>query len=419
MTLLVIGINHKTAPLSVREKMSFSKEHQITLLKELLDEADINEAVVLTTCNRTEIYTDCPIAEPVLNTILCNSSINREELQNSLYIYKDILAVEHIMTVACGLDSMVLGEQQILGQMKTAVNLAAEHKSIDRYFHTLFQRVFTLAKRVRTTTEIGACPVSIASIAVKLASQHFDKPDQLNVLLLGAGDTINLVSKYLFKNGFNNITIASRHIEKAKALADLFGGQGISLTDIASHLPTADIIMSATASEVPILGKGRIESALKVREKDSPLFLVDMAVPRDIEAEVAELENASLYTIDDLKSVAESNLDERKHAAKQATASIKEHAADYMQWLNGLESTDMIRAFRSHVDSIKQNELDKAYQLLAQGIDPQQVLGSLANNLTKKIMHEPSIKMRSACEYGRTELLKTVQELFAINLNNY
>ncbi len=416
MTLLVVGINHKTAPIAIREKVSFSHEHLRTLLSELNAQTDISEAVVLSTCNRTEIYTDSTNIDAVTDVLLQNSTITLDELQDSLYAHKDFAAVEHIMRVACGLDSMVIGEQQILGQMKAAINEAAQIGSIQRNFHALFKRVFNLAKHVRTTTQIGACPVSVASIAVKLAQQYFGSLDGLRVLLLGSGDTIRLVANHLQNRGLTNLTIASRHIDNAKKLAHSLDGHGVALTDLAHHLPQADIIMSATASSLPIVGKGCIESALKSRPTQ-PYLLVDMAVPRDIEPEVKTLDNVFLYTIDDLRSTAQENMQFREHAAKQALNSIKEHAADYMQWLNSTESVDMIRAFRQHVDAIRQTEQAKAYKLLEQGTDPHAVIELFANNFSKKLMHNPSQHLREASEYGRTDVLHLVQELFAIKHN--
>ncbi|OGT31836.1 MAG: glutamyl-tRNA reductase [Gammaproteobacteria bacterium RIFCSPHIGHO2_12_FULL_35_23] len=414
MTLLIVGINHKTAAIDIREKIAFTREHKLVLLNELLSQTEITEAVVLSTCNRTELYTNSIEIDPVITSILNHSTISLEELQASLYVYKDLAAVEHIMSVACGLDSMVIGEQQILGQMKAAINLAAECNAIHRHFQSLFQRVFSLAKYVRTTTQIGACPVSIASIAVNLAQQTFPDINQQKILLIGSGDTIRLVAKYLHGRNIYNIVIASRNIDNAQKLAENYDCQAIALTELSEHLCKADIIMSATASAVPILGKGRIESALKQRN-NKPLFLIDLALPRDIEPEVKELKNVYLYTIDDLKSLAQTNVRSREHAAKQAHNIIKEHAADYMQWLNGLESTDIIKAFRNHIETIRHTEQMKAYRLLEQGNDPKAVIDFLANSFAQKLMHKPSIQIRQACEHGRKEILHTVQEIFAIN----
>lgn len=413
MTLLVVGINHKTAPIAIREKVSFSREHLRTLLDELIKQPEISEAIVLSTCNRTEIYANCSNIDPVTNALLKNSTITLDELQDTLYAHKDFAAVEHIMKVACGLDSMVIGEQQILGQMKTAVNDAAQAGTIQRNFHSLFKRVFSLAKHVRTTTQIGACPISVASIAVRLAQEHFNQLDDLKVLLLGSGDTIRLVANHLQNKGLTDITIASRHINNAKKLADSLGGHGVALTDLAHHLPKADIVMSATASSLPILGKGCIESALSHRP-ERPFLLVDMAVPRDIEPEAKSLDKVFLYTIDDLRSTAQDSMRFREHAAKQALNSIKEHAADYMQWLNGTESVNMIKAFRQHVETIRQTEQEKAFQQLAQGTDPRRVIEQFANSFSKKLMHNPSQHIREASEYGRTDVLHLIQELFAI-----
>lgn len=413
MNLTVCGLSHKTAPLPIREKIAIKQDEKAELLLSLLARADISQAVILSTCNRTEIYTDAKNTESVIEVLLKHADISADVLASCLYEYHGFSAVEHIMSVACGLDSMVMGEPQILGQMKEAVAFSNEYQALDHRFHTLFQRVFALAKHVRTTTEIGVCPVSIASIAVSLVKKELGDFTDKKALLIGASDTNRLALNYLRQQGLQDITIASRSLEKAQTIALPVNGKAITLTDIKHHLPHVDMVLSATLSEIPLLGKGLIEQAMKARE-NRKLILMDLAVPRDIEPEVADLPHILLFSIDDLKDIANLHVESRSHAAIQARKSITKHAEEYMQWLQSLESVEAIRTFRNRVSTLREEELQKAYRLLAQGTAPDIVLERLANRLTNKLMHIPSVHMRQACTEGSKEILEKMQTWFTV-----
>lgn len=417
MNLLICGLSHKTADLTVREKIAIQKDQVPEILIALLARAEISQAVILSTCNRTEIYTDASSADVIIDVLIKHTEISADELASSLYEYRDLAAVEHVMSVACGLDSMVLGEAQILGQLKEAVALANEYHALDHRFNTLFQRVFTLAKYVRSTTEIGVCPVSIASIAVQLVKNKLTDLSDKTALLIGAGDTTQLTLRYLKQHGLQKFFLASRSLETAQAVALAYGGQGISLSEIKNYLIDTDFVMSATASELPILGKGCVENVL-YRRNAKPLLLIDMAVPRDIEPEVANLPQVELFTIDDLKNVANTHVRSREHAAEQARKSVLRHAEEYMQWLASLDSMHVIKAFRDHVSELREQELEKAVHMLKQGLAPEIVLERLANRLTNKLMHIPSVQMRQAGLEGRKEVLQTVRDLFKIEIGD-
>jgi glutamyl-tRNA reductase len=414
MTIRVFGINHETADISVREKVVVNQRQLPDVLRLLLAEEAVSEVIVLSTCNRTEIYFDAESAEVGCQFFQSYFSITDRDIEKYFYAYEGLEAIEHIMQVACGLNSMVLGEPEILGQMKTAVNVANEYQAIGTYFHKLFQKVFTIAKQVRSVTEIGVCPVSVASIAVKLAKRIFEDFHQTTVLLIGAGDTMKLVSKYLHKQGAAKIIVASRDIEKANAVADVCGGVGIRIGEIIKYLSEADIVMSATSSELPILGKGTVETALKKR-KQKPIFMVDMAVPRDIEPQVQALENVYLYTIDDLKAIAEENVKVREHSADKAAQQIQFAAKAFLTWQDAQDSMTTIRSFREYVVDVQKIELEKAHKLLEQGADKKNVLERFAYNFTNKILHRPSVQIRQAGFEGRTDFLDMVQELFELD----
>jgi glutamyl-tRNA reductase len=413
MTIRVCGINHETAEISIREKAVVNDRQLPEVLTDLLSYDAIEEGIILSTCNRTEIYVVAESTEACKAVLKKHCAMTDEELQRYFYEYTDFEAVTHIMQVACGLNSMVLGEPQILGQMKAAVAVANECQAIGTQFHALFQKVFSIAKDVRTTTEIGVCPISIASIAVKLAKRIFADFGKITVLLIGTGDTMRLVAKYLHQQGVAKMLIASRHPEKAQLIADVCSGEGIRIREIPQYLHQADIVMSATASELPLLGKGAVEDAIK-RRKHKPMFMVDMAVPRDIEPQVNELDDVYLHTIDDLKSIAEEHVKGREHAAYQAKQIIQKEAETFIQWYTTLNPATMIRSFREHMLDVQQQELERSYKLLNQGVDPKIVLDRLAYSLTNKILHRPSVQIRQAGLDGRQAFLDMVQELFRL-----
>ena len=413
MPLLALGINHKTAPVNVRERVAFTPERLSTALRELTALPAIEEAAILSTCNRTEIY--CGLSEPQYDSVgewlRQFHGLQREDFVPYLYKYPDETAVRHVLRVAAGLDSLVLGEPQILGQMKEAFQKAGEQGTIGSLLGRLFQHTFSVAKKVRTDTAIGASAVSVAFAAVSLAKQIFGELSGQTALLIGAGETIELVARHLHENGVGRIIIANRTVERAHNLAQEFGGYAIGLTEIPNHLAEADIVISSTASPLPILGKGAVESAIKAR-KHRPVLMVDIAVPRDIEPEVADLDDVYLYTVDDLSEIIQENLQSRQQAAQQAEEIIDTQVTHFMGWLQSLEAVDTICAVRWSAEQIRDHVLQHCQRHLNAGKDPQYVLEEMARLLTNKLIHEPTAQIKRAGFEGRNELLQAARELF-------
>ncbi len=346
MSLITLGLNHTTAPVSIRERLVFPSEQLQQALRELVGISGINEAAILSTCNRTEVYCDINIENEeseVLQWLGDYHHFKPEDIKPFLYRHLDKSAVRHALRVACGLDSMVLGEPQILGQLKSAYQSADDAGTLGHQLGRLFQHAFSVAKQVRTDTAIGASPVSVAFAAVRLAQQIFSDLGKQTALLIGAGETIELAARHLAGNGIGNIIVANRHVARAQDLAEQYGGRGISLPEISKMLTQADIIISSTASPLPILGKGMVESALKQR-KHRPIFMVDIAVPRDIEPEVNDLRDVYLYTVDDLQQVIEDNLESRREAANEAHDIIDVQVEHFMAWLRSQDAVGTIRA---------------------------------------------------------------------------
>lgn len=416
MTLLAFGINHKTAPVEIREKVAFSPEKVRDALRDLVGHEAINEAVILSTCNRTEVYCglDYPANDAVLEWLSEYHQLPLEAISPYIYTHLDSDAVQHILRVASGLDSLVLGEPQILGQIKEAYMTANEAGALGAQLNRLFQHTFAVAKQVRTDTAIGASPVSVAFAAVSLAKQIFTDLSQHTVLLIGAGETIELVARHLRENHVERMIVANRTVERANELAKVFDARAIALSDIPEHMAEADIIITSTASPLPILGKGMVERALKQR-KHRPMFMVDIAVPRDIEPEVNELRDVYLYTVDDLHGVIEENRKSRQEAALQAEDIIATQVDHFMGWLRSLDAVDAIRAYRDKARHLRDDALANARRQLLAGKDPQDVVNELARVLTNKLIHEPSVQMKHAAYHGDQELLKSACRLLGIN----
>lgn len=415
MTLFAFGINHKTAPVEIREKVAFAPEKLPAALKDLTHSADIHEAAIVSTCNRTELYCgiDANNGQAIIDWFRQYHSLSASELDPYIYAHADTDAVQHLLRVASGLDSLVLGEPQILGQIKDAYATATEAGTIGRQLNRLFQHTFTVAKQVRTDTAIGASPVSVAFAAVSLAKQIFANLNEHTALLIGAGDTIELVARHLKEQDVKNIIVANRTVERAQTLAEQFNGEAIVLADMPDRLVDADIIISSTASQLPILGKGAVERALKLR-KHRPMFMVDIAVPRDIEPEVSSLNDVYLYTVDDLQEVIEEGRQSREEAAQQAEEIIELQVDHFMGWLRSLDAVDTIRAVREQAEEVRDEVLNNARRQLAGGKDPEQVLNELARTLTNKLVHEPSVQMNRAAYDGREDILNTARELFSL-----
>lgn len=415
MPLLVLGLNHKTTPVAMRERLSFGPDIIVGGLRSLQQRPLVEETVILSTCNRTEVYASVDEGglEQVRLWLSEFHGLPADRLAPYLYVEVDRAAVEHLLRVACGLDSMILGEPQILGQVKSAFHTACEAGTTRKLLQRLFQHAFTVAKEVRTDTAIGNSPVSVAFAAVSLAKQIFSDLSQLTVLLIGAGETIELAARHLAQIGIGRLIVANRTVERAHLLASQFNGYAIALTDLSSHLPEADILISSTASPVPILGKGAVESALKKR-KHRPMFMVDIAVPRDIEAEVGDLADVYLYTVDDLQEVVEENLRSRQEAAKQAEEIIQLHAEEFMGWMRSLDAVALIQGYRHQAERLRDEVLERAQRMLQSGKSPEEALRFLAHTLTNKLLHAPSARIREASINGENELLMAANTLLRL-----
>lgn len=420
MTLLAFGINHKTAPVNIREKVSFVPEKLEEALKTLRSCSEVTEAAIVSTCNRTELY--CDMRDSDIQTVLewfsKHHNIKRDEISPYIYTHLDNEAVQHILRVASGLDSLVLGEPQILGQIKDAYHSANHAGTIGQILNRLFQHTFSVAKQVRTDTAIGSSPVSVAFAAVSLAKQIFSDLSQHTALLIGAGETIELVARHLNDQGIKHLIVANRTVERAQILSNQFdSAEAIALSDMPSRLVEADIIISSTASQLPILGKGAVERALKER-KHRPMFMVDIAVPRDIEPEVSDLSDVYLYSVDDLHEVIEEGQKSREEAAKQAEEIIDNEIEHFMGWLRSLEAVDVICAYRQQAESLRDNTLEQAKKQLAAGKDTDEVLNELARSLTNKLVHSPTVNMNRAAFDGREDILDAARDLFDLKNND-
>jgi len=416
MTLVAVGLNHTTAPVSVRERFAFPSERLSELLKSLLSLPGVKEAAILSTCNRTEVYCHTQNQEQkILVDWLANTQhLAIEEIEPYLYIHTDAQTIRHLFRVACGLDSMVLGEPQILGQMKNAYQAARQAGALDKILCRLFQHTFSAAKKVRTDTSIGASAVSVAYAAVRLAQQIFDDLGQQTALLIGAGETIELTAQHLHQQSIGRMIVANRTFDRAHTLAAQFNGYAIALRELPAHLHEADIIVSSTASQLPILGKGAIEGAVRKR-RHKPVFMVDLAVPRDIEPEVEQLEDVYLYTVDDLQDIVEENRQARREAAQLAEEIIAVEVEHFLAWLRSQGATDTIKALRSHAQSLQGEALERAQKALRGGATPEEALELLATSLTKKLLHIPSVQLKQAGINERHDLIAAAREIFKLD----
>jgi glutamyl-tRNA reductase len=413
MTLLALGINHKTAPVALRERVAFTPDTLELALNSLLSQPMVQSGVVLSTCNRTELYLSVEQQADLQEKLvqwLCNyHDLREEDVRNSLYWHHDNAAVSHLMRVASGLDSLVLGEPQILGQVKKAFVDSSRDHALSSELERMFQKTFSVAKRVRTETEIGASAVSVAFAACSLARQIFESLSTVNVLLVGAGETIELVARHLREHNVKTLMIANRTRERAQLLADEVGAEVIGLADIETRLADADIIISSTASPLPIIGKGMVERALKAR-RNQPMLLVDIAVPRDVEPEVGKLANAYLYSVDDLQAIIEQNMAQRKAAAVQAESIVVQESGEFMAWLRAQSAVETIREYRSQADQVRAELHERALMALRQGADAEKVLQELAHKLTNRLIHAPTKSLQQAARDGDSERLQILRD---------
>ena len=416
MPLLAVGLNHNTAPIQIRERVVFAPQNVTSVLRELVSLPQVSEAAIFSTCNRTELL--CSVEDPDNTNLLIDwfshyHHLTAGEISPYIYSHTDRDAVQHLLRVASGLDSMILGEPQILGQIKDAYISAKEAGTVGRLLSRLFQHAFSVAKQVRTDTAIGANPVSVAFAAVSLAKQIFSSITEHTALLIGAGDTIELAARHLQENGIKRMIIANRSLTKAEALVNETNGLAITLGEIPDYLAQADIVISSTASQLPILGKGAVERAIKIR-KHQPMLMVDIAVPRDIEPEVSDLNDVYLYTVDDLREIIDEGLKSRQEAALQAEKIIDVQVVHFMGWIKSLESIATIRTYREQIEQIRNSEIAKATRLLEQGANPEEVVRQLARTLCNKIIHHPTVQIRKASFEGREDLIRAAHELLDI-----
>lgn len=415
MTFVVIGINHRTAPVEIREKVVFAESELPQALQALNSRPGVRESVIVSTCNRTEMYCFTESArEPLVQWLgeWHDLASHRLDLRDALYQLEGRAAIEHVFAVACGLDSLVLGEPQILGQLKDAYRAALDQGVTGPFLNRLLQTAFSVAKRVRTETRIGANAVSVASAAVAMARTVFERFEQHTALLVGAGETITLAAQHLHGNGLRRIIIANRSLDRAQELAAQFDGYAIGLDAIATHLPEADIVISSTASPTPVITYDAVKDALRARRR-KPIFMVDIAVPRDVEPEVAKLEDVYLFTIDDLQNVVNENIESRRAAARDAGELIAIEIAQFELQLKTLDAVPTIRQLRDEAEALRAQTTEQARRMLAAGRDPQDVIDFLSSTLTNRLLHGPSQRLREAAERGDVEVVHAAKALFS------
>jgi glutamyl-tRNA reductase len=420
MNLIALGINHNSAAVEVRERVAFAPEQVSEALADACSDVGLDEVVILSTCNRTEVYAvaagDMAMADKARQLIAWMANyhhLSAQELSECAYHYESEQALHHMMQVASGLDSMVLGEPQIFGQMKSAFAVATESGTIGAELGRLFPRIFSVAKRVRTDTAIGENPVSVAYAAVDLAGHIFADLKTTSALLVGAGETIELVARHLIQAGISKIVIANRTLGRARELAQKFGAEAVLLSEIPEQLVHSDMVITSTASQLPILGKGAVEQALKTR-KHRPILMVDIAVPRDIEAQVSELNDVYLYSVDDLREIVDQNMRSRQSEARKADVIIAESVQSFLEDVRSLSAVDTVKEYRQMAEELRDQELQRALRALARGEDPAQVAAVLARGVTNKLIHAPTKGLKEASAAGRQDLLASARNLLGL-----
>lgn len=412
--IFTLGINHHSAPLAIRERVAFGADKLGHALSDLTRERPVREVAILSTCNRTEIYCAAESPDVVIDWLAHYHQVPRDELAPYVYTHNQPEAIRHAFRVASGLDSMVIGEPQILGQMKDAVRTAEENGTLGTQLHKLFQRSFSVAKEVRSTTAIGANIVSMAAAGVHLAERIFESVSGQRILFIGAGEMIELCAAHFCAQKPKQVTIANRTIERGRALAEQYGGAAIRLDELGEHLAAHDIVVSCTASPLPIIGLGMVERAVKAR-RHRPMFMVDLAVPRDIEEEVGRLDDVFLYTVDDLAQVVESGLESRQAAVVEAEDIIANRVRDFLGWLESRDTVPVIRSLRDSAERMRRHEMEHAMKLLAKGENPEKVLDHLSHRLTNKFLHAPTQTLNAADAGERAELQAAAARLFHLH----
>ena len=414
MQLTAVGLNHQTAPLSIREKLAFTAASLPEAVRNLARSKAAKEAVILSTCNRTELYC-VGETEQIIEWLAQYHNLPAEEIRPYLYTLDNNETIRHAFRVACGLDSMVLGEPQILGQIKDAVRVAQEQESINTNLNALFQKTFAVAKEVRTDTAVGENSVSMASASVKLAEQIFPDIGDLNVLFIGAGEMIELVATYFAAKRPKLITVANRTLPRAQELCDKLGlnAEPCLLTELPDILHEYDVVVSSTASQLPLVGKGMVERALRLR-LNMPMFLLDLAVPRDIEAEVGELGDAYLYTVDDMMGIVQNGKEARQKAAAEAEAMVEKKVGEFVRQQQSRQSVPLIRALRDEGERARRQVLENAMKQLAKGASAEEVLERLSIQLTNKLLHSPTQTLNKAGSEN-SNLVDAVAQIYQLD----
>jgi glutamyl-tRNA reductase len=413
MPLYALGLNHATAPVKVREQVAFQPDTLGVALRDLIAQPSVKEAAILSTCNRTEVYFSAAEAAPVERWLESFHRVPSESLHPYVYTLPQDRAVSHVFRVASGLDSMVLGEPQILGQMKHAVRSAEAAGALGLILNRLFQRTFAVAKDVRTNTDIGSASISMAAAAVKLAERIYPSLADQHLLLIGAGEMIDLAAAHFAAKHPKSITVANRTLERGEQLAARFGANAITLNELPDRLAQFDMIVTSTASSLPILGKGLLERAIKSR-RHRPMFIVDLAVPRDVEPEAADLDDVFLYSVDDLANIVKDNLQIRVDALALAETMIAEQAQGFLRWLDGRSVIPTLTALQGHHESLRAAEVERARKLLAGGAAPDEVIEQLARGLTNKFLHAPAQALTRAGEAERAQLLAMLHHIYQL-----
>ncbi len=417
MPLYALGLNHHTAPLAIRERLAFQPERLDDALHDLTGARTVQEAAILSTCNRTELYYATEQPQAAADWLARFHQVPLAEVSPYLYAYPQRDAVRHVFRVASGLDSMVLGEPQILGQVKEAARRAEEAGTLGTLLHKLFQNTFAVAKEVRSTTAIGANIVSMAAAAVHLSARIFERISDQRVLFIGAGEMIELCAAHFAGASPKQIVVANRTEARAQALASRFGAGVARLDAVADMLPNFDIVVSCTASPLPIVGLGMVERAVKAR-RHRPMVMVDLAVPRDIEAEVGQLDDVFLYTVDDLAQVVEAGLESRQQAVLEAEEIINARVDGFLHWMHARDAVPTIRALREHAEGLRAVEMERALRLLAKGEDPRKVLEALSHGITNKLMHGPTRFLNQSDGEQQADASRLLQRLFNLNTHD-
>lgn len=415
MPLLTVGLSHHTAPVALRERLAFTESELPDVLARLRGLMGVDEAAILSTCNRTEIFA---VATPEAMSQVRHwwgreRGVSEREMALGVYEHRDLLSVQHCLRVAAGLDSMVVGEPQILGQVKQTFAIASAAQSLGPILSRLFQHTFAVAKLVRSRTQIGAHPITIAYAAVQMARHLFTDLRGQTALLIGAGDTIQLLARHLHRQGVGRLVIANRSLDRAQRLARETHGFAIPLADMPAYLAQADLVISGTAARGYILERAIVERVLAKR-RHKPYFMIDLAVPRDIDPGIAALEDVYLYTVDDLRAVIGENLKIREAAAAQAELLVEDYAREFERWLEGRDAGETIRRIRGQARGLRDEVLDKARRRLASGDTPEAVLAFVADTLSNKLLHAPSHALKSATAVDQAWLLSAAHKLFAL-----